>query len=353
MVAAVVVASFADASACRYELGKDYPEPAVEQAAFETMRGVVNALQEKEHQSGETYRFFHAKTHACARGKLTVAENIPSDLRQGMFSQPGKVYDVVTRFSNGLSDIKPDSAADTRGHAMQVLNVEGERLLPGDRTSVQTWIGAAFPTFLFSEAKVIAEQMEIFSRTGPLGAAAKAAFLAKHPLTAIAVAKTLLAGKDITNPLDAKYWSQTPYKWGEGLAIKYKFEPCLGQALPDLGKSGSNYLREALVETLNTAEIAACYNMYVQRQEDACKQPVEDAMVEWDTPFTRVATIIYETDQDLVSPAALNNCENAEFNPWHGITEHQPLGINRIRKLIYPFSSGNRHSLNAQSVYDF
>lgn len=353
VAALVALAGTGGASACQYQLGQEYPDEAAEAAALQKMEPVVSAKQQADAASGEARRFFHAKGNGCARATVKVLGDVDSSLQHGVFAEPNKEFDAVIRFSNGLSDVNPDSTPDTRGFAMQVLGVEGERLLSDDRTSVATFISAAYPSFLFSDATTIASQMEIFSRTGVSGAAAKAAFLAAHPRTALAVAKTLFMGKGVVSPLSATYWSQTPYRLGPSQAVKFKFAPCVGESIPDDGKVGNNYLRENLNLMLNKDSEPACFLLSFQKQEDACEQPVEDSMVEWKTDWWPVATVTVHPDQDLDSPQAQSQCENAEFNPWHNTVDHRPLGINRIRRGIYPFSSGSRHALNGVQVHQW
>ena len=65
------------------------------------------------------------------------------------------------------------------------------------------------------------------------------------------------------------------------------------------------------------------------------KQPLENALVAWDTgpsPWQRVATIkVYP--QQFTSREQEDLCERTAFNPWNGLEVHKPLGgINRASK---------------------
>jgi len=82
-----------------------------------------------------------------------------------------------------------------------------------------------------------------------------------------------------------------------------------------------------------------CYDLAVQFQRDAVKQPVEDATVEWkesDTPFVRVAqvTIAQMNLNQEESKNKTDFCNQLNWNPWHSLKAHRPLGsINRLRML--------------------
>lgn len=60
--------------------------------------------------------------------RLKVLDNLPSHLQQGIFSTPGKAYDVVARYANEPYLLQDDHDPGPRGLAMKVFGVEGERL---------------------------------------------------------------------------------------------------------------------------------------------------------------------------------------------------------------------------------
>jgi hypothetical protein len=60
----------------------------------------------------------------------------------------------------------------------------------------------------------------------------------------------------------------------------------------------------------------------------------------------RVAEIVIPP-QNTLSPARDLFCDNLSFSPWHGLAEHQPLGlVNRVRRRVYLAISAHRHELN-------
>ena len=72
---------------------------------------------------------YAAKAHGLLRGTLTVAENLPPVLAQGLFARSGN-YPVAIRFSTSPGDLLPDSVSTPRGMAVKVIGAKGERL-PG------------------------------------------------------------------------------------------------------------------------------------------------------------------------------------------------------------------------------
>eukprot|EP00163_Fabomonas_tropica_P015154 TRINITY_DN2766_c0_g1_i3.p1 TRINITY_DN2766_c0_g1~~TRINITY_DN2766_c0_g1_i3.p1 ORF type:complete len:321 (-),score=106.21 TRINITY_DN2766_c0_g1_i3:36-998(-) len=251
--------------------------------------------------------------------------------------------------SNGQTEINPDSTPDTRGFAFKVLGVPGDKLTPDDPTS-QDFILAAYQTFFVPDATAVSDIVAAFSTTGIIGAVQKGKILLKYPRSVKAITLTALAGAKITNVLDATFWSQTPYLLGDGQAVKYKVSACNAQNLPG-SKSGDNYLRETMEQQIYTFNKPGCFDFFVQAQQDACEDDIEDSMQEWSGPFVKIGTINIGAGQDFVTQQKQEQCENLSISPWHSIADHRPLGINRIRKDIYEFSSNNRHSLNGAKVY--
>src|SRR6185436_10403951 len=86
---------------------------------------------------------------------------------------------------------------------------------------------------------------------------------------------------DMVDPLDHAYYSQTPYRYGPKLAVKYKVSPPedrkpLPKDLLCNFKNDENRLREALQAHL--AWGPAVFNFYVQLQTDPASMPIEDAI---------------------------------------------------------------------------
>jgi hypothetical protein len=147
--------------------------------------------------------------------------------------------------------------------------------------------------------------------------------------------------------LNQEYFSQVPFKLGKH-AVKYAVRPA--SAFPSLPPDPDpNFLQKALAASLQ--KNTATFDFMVQMQTDPQTMPVEDATVIWPedgpggSPFIKVATI-------TIPPQAVGECEKLSFNPWHTLSDHQPLGVvNRIRKSIYERAAAIRLKVKTQDLF--
>ena len=83
--------------------------------------------------------------------------------------------------------------------------------------------------------------------------------------------------------------------------------------------------------------------------------PIEDTTVRWSeerAPFVPVARLFIPA-QDFDTPEQNALCENLSFNPWHGITAHEPLGkLNQLRRDLYLATAAFRQSRNGVDVLE-
>ena len=76
----------------------------------------------------KAFRATHVKTQGIVKGKLQVRSDLPEHLRQGIFAEPGKTYDVAARYANEPYLLQRDQAAGPRGLGLKVFGVSGARL---------------------------------------------------------------------------------------------------------------------------------------------------------------------------------------------------------------------------------
>ena len=155
----------------------------------------------------------------------------------------------------------------------------------------------------------------------------------------------------IANPLEARYWSTTPYQLGDK-AVKYSARPCTTPPEPSIpAMAPDSYLRDAMTASLRSG--GSCFELLVQLQTDARAMPIEDATIDWSdarSPFVKVATIRIPT-QEFNAPAQITACENLTYTPWHSLESQRPLGgINRARKVAYRAMTIARHFRNGATV---
>ncbi len=325
----------------------------------------------------------HPKQHGCVRARFVVGKNLDSRYRQGLFQEP-RVYEAWIRLSNGAhhDDRKPDA----HGMAIKLMGVEGPQVLPAERDAkTQDFVLVDNPTFIvrdaieyrrFSEVLLKASgkaPSSVYSLLGlVLGGPPR--FLMTLLLLSLSPGRfsTFLrlirfASKRIANPVTTRYWSTTPYRFGN-TCMKFSAVPAdfpggppaecpiddsyealvdfLRPAVatqtvtPQASGNSPDYLREALARTL--AMRGAVYLFQVQLFRDDGTTPIEDPTVEWPeeaAPFHTVGWI-WIPRQVIDTPGRMAFGENLSFTPWHAITAHEPLGeINLVRSMFTPGSA--------------
>ncbi len=318
-------------------------------SAIKNIAEMVVASVRREYPPGTlAKRDAHPKHHAVLRARFTVADDVPSELRHGLFAAPAS-YPAWIRFSNGSPSPQPDRRRDQRGMAIKLLDVPGEKVLAAERDALtQDFILSSNPRFFirsvsdyvdFTRAatkKPSFRVLSYFFRGAPWR-------WRIHELRALI--ESLQRTDDV---LAMRYWSQTPYRLGPHV-VKYSARPVKrGNApSPEGPRSSPDFLRETLAARL--AMEAAEFEFLVQKRTDPSSMPIEDATIEWDegrAPFARVATVVIPV-QRFESAAQMRLAEQISYTPWHTLPEHEPLGgINRTRRVVYEAVSRVRHELN-------
>jgi catalase len=297
----------------------------------------------------------HAKAHGCVQGEVTVLADLPADLRQGVFSEPGKAWQAWLRLSNGNAYPQFDNIADARGMALKLLDVPGTPLLATQPARhEQDFVMFNHPTFFVSDVaeyrQNIAAQAEGQRGMAFFPSWDPRTWQVRHLLIALA---TLSKAPD--TPAAATYYSVSPYRFGSANA-KFRVVPepsaCPAYSLPAMNRDQPNFLRGALYQQLSTDRQPACFALQVQLQDPARYMPLEDTSVQWqesDAPFRTVGRLRLPP-QDFDTPEQNLACDNMRFSPWHGIAAHQPLGgINRLRKAVYEAVADYRTARNASA----
>ncbi len=301
----------------RLQLYREYPPPD-EPELIERILALDAAFLKSEYPPpARALRSAHPKAHGVVRAELTVLPGLPADLRVGLFSAPG-TYQAWIRFSNA-SAVRPDIGPDARGMAIKVMGVPGPKLLEEERDALTQdfLLLSGLPFFLSGTAadfvRFLTDKAKFTRESGA----------------------DKMSGLDETSLLDIRYYSTTPYRFGEK-AVQYQVVPLapLVRARPEA--PDFNFLRRRMEEDLLVREVVL--DFLVQFQVDAEKQPIENARVPWSEELSapvKVASIriprqIFNTsEQDDYG-------DGLSFNPWHSLPAHQPIGgVNRARKAAY------------------
>lgn len=324
----------------------------IEKDEQETFDKIVKVMSEGADLAREKYqrpiRIAHAKSHGALRGKLVVNTDLPEYLRQGIFSAPGKEYDVIVRLSDVPGELTDQSKISTpRGFAIKVLGVSS----PEGTQDFLMANGKAFiapgPKGFLQAFKPNAELAPHLSDTtkGVVSDIARVTNAALMHLGAN-VGQLDFFGHPHLHPLTEDYYSQAPFRFGEYIC-KFSVTPETAALRAEIGKTfdpkGENALRTDVENYFrsNPAE----FSFGVQLATDLEKMPIENTSVEWPedlSPFQPVARIVLPA-QEAYAPDNAKFVEELSFSPAHTLAEHKPLGgLNRARLFVYPKMSGKR-----------
>lgn len=207
-------------------------DPAVEHAESDeahavasintSMRGILETTWQ---DYGHSVRSAYAKSHGLLEGELQVLDGLPKHLAQGVFSHPA-TYPVVLRISTNPGDILDDTVAASRGLAMKIIGVDGERLPGSEGDATQDFIMVNGPAFVAPNAQGFDRSLKLLAATTDTGQAWKKAFSAvlRGAATALTAAGSesgslkTLGGQPLTHPLGETFYTQTPFRYGEHIA---------------------------------------------------------------------------------------------------------------------------------------
>ena len=340
----------------RYSDGLEEIEPD-EHETFQKIGELMSHDADTVHKKeGQPVRISHAKSHGAVVGKLTVNGELPEYLRQGIFTEPGKTYDVLIRLAHTPGEFTDDRKVSTpRGFSFKVLGVSGEKL-PGHTGNTQDFVFDTGKVFIVPGAKSFLQAFKPNAEIAPhLSDTTKGAVSAVSRATNKALmffgtesSQLDFFGHPFLHPLAECYYSQTPSRYGEYVA-QFRVAP-LTPGLQELaGKEfepqDANGLRTDVVEFFKTHD--AEYVFSVQLATDREDFPIENANAEWPedkSPFQAVAHITIPA-QDAYEPARVRYIESLSFSPAHALATMRPLGsLNRARLYAYTALAAKRRN---------
>jgi hypothetical protein len=313
--------------------------PADETARFEAYAALFEKLQKQNVGAGTPDRALHAKANLGVEAEFEVLADIPADARVGMFATPKK-YRALARFSNGAARRQSDKKLDVRGLAVKVFGVDGKKVIPGmEDATTQDFLAIRTPVLPIRDAD---EFMAV------VRANATPALLPFRLIGALGfgrgvrVIRSALAGlKMPQSPLAATtFYSALPIKFGTS-AVQFAFaaqDPPAPIKITD-----ATALGDGLAARLRERPVS--YDMQIRFFVDALTTPIEDASVEWKSPWITVGRLTLPI-QDPASPRGRKVGELVEklaFDPWHAREDLRPLGnIMRARNVAYRASTKGR-----------
>lgn len=347
-------------------------DPAFEQIPEDeanTSAELVETLQKISETTYTDYqhavRSVHAKSHGLLRGELSVIGDLPAELAQGLFAQPG-TFPVVMRFSTNPGDILDDNVSTPRGLAIKVIGVKGERLPGSEGSTTQDFVMVNAPAFTVATPKAFLGSLKMLAKTTDKAPNAKKALSAVLRGTEALIEKvggesaTLksLGGHPETHILGETFYTGVPVLYGPYYA-KLSVVPVssglteLTDAALDLsGKP--NGLRDAVNDFFSAN--AAEWDVRVQLATSIESMPIEDASATWpeeESPYLTVARIRVQPQPAWNDERSAAIDDGMAFSPWHGLSAHRPLGgVMRVRKPAYEMSAQFRGDKNRCPMHE-
>ena len=292
----------------------------------------------------------NTKTQGIVRGEFTVHDDLPTELRHGIYAK-GQTFPAWVRFSGPGPYITPD--IDDVGFmsiSIKLMGVSGPKLMEEEKFTLDMF-GVSTPTFVTPDTKANAQlqkeslknaQVYYFLNLGR-----------SHLLDLIMQSLWI---KTQSSPFEAPYFSCVPYLLGKDRAMQYSIWPKMKKRtpIPRLPfRPPDDYLRRAMVASLAERDVE--FDIRLQLQTDSHLMPIENNAVLWPeklSPRISVATLRIPR-QKFDSSGQMEFAKKLSYNPWHTIAEHRPLGNqSRARRRMYLVLSELRHTMNAVPHYE-
>ena len=289
-------------------------------------------IQVRKSQRFGAGRTLHRKQLAAAQGTLEVLDGLPPYARHGLFAAPHD-FEAWVRLSNGGVDRAADHVPDIRGFALRVFGVQGPSALGDGPARSQDFTLINHQAFAFSSSAEFVDFAvaasrgngelfrHIFRRYGVLGAPRQIGKMVR------------IMGKPFSGFATETLYSALPMANGP-YAVRVRLAPSEANGKPQPGAkrdwSGD------FAERLRRGPLH--WDLQLQFFASEELTPIEDASVNWPTPYTTVARLMLP-QQDLAAPENIAFAERVEagvVDPWQGLAEHRPLGdVQRARKVVY------------------
>lgn len=312
------------------------PDEAQRYEAYARQFAEIQARKSRRWGAGRT---LHRKQLAAAQGSLEVLDGLPAFARHGLFEVP-RDHEVWVRLSNGGLDRAADKVPDVRGFAIRVFGVEGDSALDNGPIDHQDFTlinqeafafpgSAEFVDLVAAAANGNGELVKyIFRRYGPLGGVRQLGKMVR------------VAGKSFSGFATEMLYSTLPMANGP-YAVRVRLVPAPANGKPD--PAAREDWAADFAARLRRGPLHWDLQLQYFSSEDAT--PIEDASVNWPTPYSTVARLMLP-QQDLESEQAralAAKVEGSVFDPWQALREHRPLGdVQRARKVVYFASQQGR-----------
>jgi hypothetical protein len=287
-------------------------------------------------------RALHRKQIMAVTGTLKVLPKLPQFARHGLFAKPG-VHEVWARLSNGGLDRAPDRRPDIRGFSLRVFGVTGDSALGNGPVKSQDFTLINQEKFAFATSTEFVDFVIAASR----GNVTLLKYMLRRYGLMRGPARVAQMMKTVKKPFggfatDAMF-SSVPMACGL-YAVRVRLLPSRDNGGPTPGASEDWQADVAA----RLARQDLMWDLQLQPFVSEALTPIEDASVNWPTPYTTVARLVIPKQKidSEQARAFAEKVENAVFDPWQAMAAHRPLGeVQRARKVVYFHSQKGRHAV--------
>ena len=313
---------------------------------IETMRKQMQGLW----KPGDYQRCGNTKTQGIVRGEFIVRDDIPANMKRGIYAAP-RTFPAWVRFSGPGPYVTADiDDVGFMSMSIKLMDVPGPKLMDDEKFTLDMF-GVSTPTFVTADTESNADLQHWSLKNASIFHFLK--FKNHHVLDLVMQSLWI---KTQSSPLESQYFSCVPYLLGEDQAMVYSMRSRLTTRtpIPRLPlRPPDNYLRDAMIATLAKQDVE--FDILLQVQTDPFRMPIENNAVYWPPKLSpRVpAAVLRIPRQTFDSPEQMAFAKILSYNPWHCIPEHRPLGNqSRARLRMYKTLSMFRQSMNQVQHYE-
>ena len=308
-----------------------------EAARFARYADEIGAIQIRKNRRYGAGRALHRKQRVGLRGVLTVPADLPEHAAHGLFARPGD-HDVLIRLSNGGVDRAKDATADIRGFAIKVQGVTGPGAL-GVETTSQDFLLINQPVFGIGSADEFVGLVD----ASAMGRRQLFGYMIGRYGVSGGIAKLKATAAGLARPFSGfateTFYSAAPIACGP-YAVRVRLVPV--DPAPPTPNAKKDWAADVAARVMAGA---LHFDLQLQFFTDEASTPIEDATVDWPSPYLSVGRLTVP-QADLTAPPGAATQQAAEagaFDPWSALVEHRPLGeIMRARKAAYRTSQLGR-----------
>ncbi|MDZ7937584.1 MAG: catalase [Rhodoferax sp.] len=287
-------------------------------------------LQARKSQKYGNGRALHRKQLVAAKGSLQVLADVPEFARHGLFAKADS-YDVWVRLSNGGMDHASDRKPDIRGFSFRVLGVQGDSALGNGPAKSQDFALINQEKFAFPKS----DEFVAFVVAASHGGGALLKFMVQRYGLLGAAKKLAQTAKTFGAPFGGfaahPMFSAAPIACGP-YAVRVRLVPAAANGAPVQGKP-ADWSAE-FASRLTTSALQ--WDLQLQPYVSETLTPIEDASVNWTTPYSTVARLTLPVQDPSTDATFAQQVEDAVFDPWQALAAHRPLGdVMRARKVVY------------------